>query len=273
MLGGVSLGLARAVIVRPERAARPAATSFGRCTTSTSPSRPTPTDARRARHRAAVRAGPEGHRRGRDCRGVPTSPIRSATCCDRDERGRRAQRARRGLRRHRLLRDRPDPHRGRELGGRAAARRRADVRAQGLAAGDLAAAGARRAGAGAGRARAGAAAPQGRHRQGRGARRHPQQARPARRRRGADHATSAGTAAATPDGRAGEEIPVGARVIAVCDTYDAITSKRSYADARSHQAALTELQRCAGSQFDPAAVKAFCAADPVGLEHASLASA
>jgi diguanylate cyclase (GGDEF)-like protein len=76
-----------------------------------------------------------------------------------------------------------------------------------------------------------------------------------------------------PDGLAGDEIPVGARIIAVCDTYDAITSKRSYADAQSHEVALAELQRCAGSQFDPAVVEAFCAANPVGLGHASLASA
>ena len=76
-----------------------------------------------------------------------------------------------------------------------------------------------------------------------------------------------------PDGLAGDEIPVGARIIAVCDSYDAITSKRAYANARSHKAALTELQRCAGSQFDPAVVEAFCAANPVPVEHASLASA
>jgi two-component system, cell cycle response regulator len=76
-----------------------------------------------------------------------------------------------------------------------------------------------------------------------------------------------------PDGLAGDEIPVGARIIAVCDSYDAITSKRAYADARSHKAALTELQRSAGSQFDPAVVEAFCAANPVPVEHASLASA
>jgi diguanylate cyclase (GGDEF)-like protein/putative nucleotidyltransferase with HDIG domain len=76
-----------------------------------------------------------------------------------------------------------------------------------------------------------------------------------------------------PDGLAAEAIPVGARIIAVCDTYDAITSKRSYADARSHEAALTELERCAGTQFDPDVVKAFCAANPVALPRTAAASA
>jgi two-component system cell cycle response regulator len=76
-----------------------------------------------------------------------------------------------------------------------------------------------------------------------------------------------------PDGLEGEEIPIGARVIAVCDTYDAITSKRSYADAQSHEEALVELQRCAGTQFDPVAVNAFCAVNPVALAAAPVASA
>ena len=75
-----------------------------------------------------------------------------------------------------------------------------------------------------------------------------------------------------PDGLEGEDIPIGARVIAVCDTYDAITSTRSYADAQSHEAALAELQRCAGSQFDPVAVKAFCAANPAALSAVPVAS-
>ena len=79
-------------------------------------------------------------------------------------------RARRGLHRHRLVRRRPDPLRGGELRGRAPAGRRAHVRPQGLAPGDLPAPGARRARPGAGRARARAAPPHGRRRRAGGAR-------------------------------------------------------------------------------------------------------
>ena len=76
-----------------------------------------------------------------------------------------------------------------------------------------------------------------------------------------------------PDGLTGGDIPIGARIISVCDTYDAITSERAYAAARSHDEALAELQRCAGSQFDPMAVKAFCVANPVALVQDPVASA
>jgi diguanylate cyclase (GGDEF)-like protein len=61
-----------------------------------------------------------------------------------------------------------------------------------------------------------------------------------------------------PDGLAGEEIPLGARVIAVCDAYDAMRSHRAYDGARDMDDVLEELERCAGSQFDPAVVEAFC---------------
>jgi diguanylate cyclase (GGDEF)-like protein len=61
-----------------------------------------------------------------------------------------------------------------------------------------------------------------------------------------------------PDGLAGEEIPLGSRVVAVCDAFDAMTSDRSYRAARSEEEALAELQACAGSQFDPRVVEAFC---------------
>ncbi|HWI75011.1 MAG TPA: diguanylate cyclase [Baekduia sp.] len=60
-----------------------------------------------------------------------------------------------------------------------------------------------------------------------------------------------------PDGLAGEEIPLGARIVAVCDSFDAMVAKRPYRVALSHEAALAELDRCAGSQFDPAVVAAF----------------
>lgn len=54
-----------------------------------------------------------------------------------------------------------------------------------------------------------------------------------------------------PDGLAGERIPLAARVIAVCDAYDAITTDRPYRRARGHHEALTELRANAGTQFDP----------------------
>jgi diguanylate cyclase (GGDEF)-like protein len=62
-----------------------------------------------------------------------------------------------------------------------------------------------------------------------------------------------------PDGLAREEIPLGARIVAVCDTYDAIVSDRAYRAPRTPAEAMTELERCAGSQFDPAIVEAFAA--------------
>jgi two-component system, cell cycle response regulator len=69
-----------------------------------------------------------------------------------------------------------------------------------------------------------------------------------------------------PDDMRGEEIPIGARIIAVCDAYDAMTSDRAYAKARTPETAMAELRRCAGAQFDPATVDAFCAADPRAVE-------
>jgi putative nucleotidyltransferase with HDIG domain len=56
---------------------------------------------------------------------------------------------------------------------------------------------------------------------------------------------------------AGEEIPVGARIIAVADTFDAITSRRSYRESSPHKAALDIMRAEAGSQLDPDAVRAF----------------
>jgi len=60
-----------------------------------------------------------------------------------------------------------------------------------------------------------------------------------------------------PSGHSGREIPVGARIFAVADTLDAITSDRPYRKARSFDAAREEVLRCSGTQFDPAVVEAF----------------
>jgi putative nucleotidyltransferase with HDIG domain len=60
-----------------------------------------------------------------------------------------------------------------------------------------------------------------------------------------------------PDGLVGERIPIGARMFAVVDAYDAMTSKRIYREQISHDQACDELRRCSGTQFDPAAVEAF----------------
>ena len=60
-----------------------------------------------------------------------------------------------------------------------------------------------------------------------------------------------------PDGLAGEQIPLGARIIAVADTFDAMTSKRAYHGASNHQRALDVLSEEAGTRLDAAAVSAF----------------
>ena len=61
-----------------------------------------------------------------------------------------------------------------------------------------------------------------------------------------------------PNGLAGDEIPVAARIVAVADAYCAMITRRSYSDALSEPAAIAELERCAGTQFDPRVVEAFC---------------
>ena len=60
-----------------------------------------------------------------------------------------------------------------------------------------------------------------------------------------------------PSGKAGEEIPVGARVLAVADAFDAMTSDRPYRRALTREQALAEVERCAGTQFDPAIARVF----------------
>jgi HD-GYP domain-containing protein (c-di-GMP phosphodiesterase class II) len=71
-----------------------------------------------------------------------------------------------------------------------------------------------------------------------------------------------------PDGLAGEQIPSNGRIVAVADTIDAITSRRSYREAGALRIALRELRRCSGTQFDPGVVQALLevAEAGVGLE-------
>jgi diguanylate cyclase (GGDEF)-like protein len=59
-----------------------------------------------------------------------------------------------------------------------------------------------------------------------------------------------------PDGLSGEQIPLGARIIFVADAYDAMTSDRVYRARLTDEEAVAELERCAGTQFDPAVVAA-----------------
>ena len=65
-----------------------------------------------------------------------------------------------------------------------------------------------------------------------------------------------------PDGLAGEDIPVEARVVSACDAFHAMTSDRSYRKALPVSVAVAELKRCSGTQFDPAVVVALLAVVP-----------
>ena len=65
-----------------------------------------------------------------------------------------------------------------------------------------------------------------------------------------------------PDGLAGEEIPLGSRIVFVCDAYNAMRSERSYDNARSHEEAVAELRSEAGRRFDPVVVEALCRVVP-----------
>jgi putative nucleotidyltransferase with HDIG domain len=60
-----------------------------------------------------------------------------------------------------------------------------------------------------------------------------------------------------PDGLSGEDIPLAARVLFVCDAYHAMTSDRSYRKALSEDEALRRLQEAAGTQFDPNVIRVF----------------
>jgi two-component system, cell cycle response regulator len=61
-----------------------------------------------------------------------------------------------------------------------------------------------------------------------------------------------------PDGLTAENIPLGSRIIAVCDAYDAMTTDRSYRPAIGETAAIEQLHANAGTQFDSTVVDAFC---------------
>ena len=60
-----------------------------------------------------------------------------------------------------------------------------------------------------------------------------------------------------PNALSGDKIPLGARIITIADSYDTITSDRSYKKGRTADQALSELERCANSQFDAHLVEAF----------------
>jgi putative nucleotidyltransferase with HDIG domain len=62
-----------------------------------------------------------------------------------------------------------------------------------------------------------------------------------------------------PDGRAGEDVPLPARIVSVADAFSAITTTRPYRRAQSADAAIRELRRCAGTQFDPEVIDALVA--------------
>ena len=63
-----------------------------------------------------------------------------------------------------------------------------------------------------------------------------------------------------PDGLVGDDIPLTARIVSVCDAYDAMVTSRPYQHVRTRSGAIMELRRSAGTQFDPRVVEAFIAA-------------
>jgi HD-GYP domain-containing protein (c-di-GMP phosphodiesterase class II) len=60
-----------------------------------------------------------------------------------------------------------------------------------------------------------------------------------------------------PDGLGGDDIPLVGQIFAVCDSYDAMTSRRAYRDSRPHESAIQEIARCSGTHFSPRVCEAF----------------
>ena len=69
-----------------------------------------------------------------------------------------------------------------------------------------------------------------------------------------------------PEGLAGERIPLFGRLLAVVDTFDAMSSNRAYRPAIARDRVLSEIATCAGTQFDPELAEAFSAVDPSGYD-------
>ena len=76
----------------------------------------------------------------------------------------------------------------------------------------------------------------------------------------------------TRTGWRGDDIPLIARIVAVCDAYDAMVTDRAYRAGRDRSQAIAELRRCAGTQFDPEVVEAFVSALEAA-DHAELDAA
>lgn len=77
-----------------------------------------------------------------------------------------------------------------------------------------------------------------------------------------------GGAARDPHLPTGDNIPMGARLLSIADSYDAMVSDRVYRKGRTHEEALEELRRCAGTQFDPRLVEHF--AEKIEMRHAAI---
>ncbi|MGB9620106.1 MAG: HD-GYP domain-containing protein [Armatimonadota bacterium] len=71
-----------------------------------------------------------------------------------------------------------------------------------------------------------------------------------------------------PDGLAGEQIPLGSRIIAVAEAFDILTSDVPWRDAKDQESALREIEACAGTQFDPTVVDALRSAIASGFVEA-----